>query len=291
MTLPDPAAVFAALRPRLVRIAYRMLGSVADAEDVVQDSYLRWQGQDHEAIESPEAWLVRTVSRRALDHLNAARHRRETYLGPWLPEPVIDPDDGAETADEVTLSLMLVLERLSPLERAAFLLHDVFDLGFDEIARIIEREPAACRQLASRARAHVRAARPRFPVSQEHGRKLAAAFVAASSTGDIPGLSRLLAADVVLYSDGGGKVAAALNPILGADHVGRFFAGIARKHGVPAPESIQYVTIDGLPGYVLLGEEGAVQAAALEVVDDRIVAIYAVRNPDKLRHLVLHASG
>ena len=160
-THADAAASFDPLRPRLVRVAYRMLGSVADAEDVVQDAFIRWMGADRAAVREPEAFLRRTVTRLSLDQLNSARRRRETYVGPWLPEPVLDEED---VDDDVTLPLMLALERLSPLERAAFLLHDVFGVGFEEIARTLDREPAACRQLAARARAHVRDARPRVRV-------------------------------------------------------------------------------------------------------------------------------
>lgn len=169
----DAAASFDPLRPRLTRIAYRMLGSVADAEDVVQDAFVRWMGADRAGIREPEAFLRRVVTRLCLDQLKSARARRETYVGPWLPEPVVEEEDDA---DDVTLPLMLALERLSPLERAAFLLHDVFGLGFDEIAETIGRDPAATRQLASRARTHVRAARPRFDVPKERGLEIAAAF-------------------------------------------------------------------------------------------------------------------
>ncbi|MBZ0209083.1 MAG: sigma-70 family RNA polymerase sigma factor, partial [Hyphomicrobium sp.] len=167
MSKEDAAAAFDPLRPRLIRIAYRMLGSVADAEDVVQESFLRWLDADREAVREPEAYLRRVVTRLCLDQLKSARHRRETYVGTWLPEPVVEASEDA--IDDVTLPLMLALERLSPLERAAFLLHDVFGLDFEEVAETIEREPAACRQLASRARGHVRSSRPRFDMPKERG--------------------------------------------------------------------------------------------------------------------------
>ena len=179
----DAAASFDPLRPRLVRTAYRMLGSMADAEDVVQEAFIRWMGADRTAVDLPEAWLRRTVMRLSLDVLKSARRRRETYIGPWLPEPVVEAE--AEPDDDVTLPLLLALERLSPLERAAFLLHDVFGAPFEDVAETLGRDEAAVRQLASRARTHVRAARPRFDVPREKGRQIAEAFFAASRSGDM----------------------------------------------------------------------------------------------------------
>src|SRR5512133_2954307 len=176
----DAAASFEPLRPKLMRVAYRMLGSVADAEDVLQEAFIRWMGADRSGVREPEAFLRRTVTRLCLDQLKSAQRRRETYVGPWLPDPVLEEEE----EEDVTLPLMLALERLSPLERAAFLLHDVFGLRFDEIAETIGREPATCRQLASRARTHVRAARPRFHMPKERGLEIAAAFFAASRSGD-----------------------------------------------------------------------------------------------------------
>jgi RNA polymerase sigma factor (sigma-70 family) len=184
----DAAATFDPLRPRLIRIAYRMLGSVADAEDAVQDTFLRWLDADRDAVLEPEAYLRRVVTRLCLDQLKSARRRRETYIGPWMPEPLVE--EGEDEVDDVTLPLMMALERLSPLERAAFLLHDVFGVGFEEIAETIGRDPAACRQLASRARSHVRAARPRFPLPKERGLEIAAAFFAASRSGDMGSCAR-----------------------------------------------------------------------------------------------------
>ena len=173
------AATFDPLRPALIRIAYRMLGSVADAEDVVQEAFLRWSSADREAVREPEAFLRRVVTRLCLDHLKSARHKREVYVGQWLPEPVVEENQ----VEDVTLPLLMALERLSPLERAAFLLHDVFDVSFEEIAETIGRDPAACRQLASRARTHVRAERPRFPMPKERGLQIAEAFFAATRQG------------------------------------------------------------------------------------------------------------
>lgn len=280
-TQPDAAEAFAPLRPRLTRVAYRMLGSVADAEDVVQEAFIRWLAADRAAVIEPEAFLRRTVTRLCLDQLKSARHRRESYVGEWLPEPVL-----AEEADEdVTLPLMLALERLSPLERAAFLLHDVFGVGFEEIGRTLERDPAACRQLAARARAHVREARPRFQVEKEHGLELAKAFFDASRSGDMSALGALLAADVSLHSDGGGKRPAATQPIWGFSHVMKVHKGLGvlfRKHGSTL---VRTGFINGLPGFVTREADGELQTTALEIENGKVAAIYVMRNPDKLRHL------
>src|SRR4051794_37776037 len=211
----NAAASFDPLRPKLMRVAYRMLGSVADAEDMVQEAFIRWMGADRGEVREPEAFLRRTITRLCLDQLKSARRQRETYIGPWLPDPVVEEDE----EEDVTLPLMLALERLSPLERAAFLLHDVFGLGFDEVAATIQRDAAACRQLAARARIHVREARPRFLVDKRSGLELAQAFFAASRNGDIKALAGMLAADVSVHADGGGKRTAALQPIAGFDAV------------------------------------------------------------------------
>lgn len=278
----DAAASFDPLRPRLTRIAYRMLGSVADAEDVVQDAFLRWMGADREAIREPEAFLRRVVTRLCLDQLKSARARRETYVGPWLPEPVVEEE--AE-ADDVTLPLMLALERLTPLERAAFLLHDVFGLPFDEIAETIGRDAAAARQLASRARTHVRAARPRFDMPKEKGLEIAAAFFHASRSGDMSALRGLLADDVSVYSDGGGKVHAGLRPILGIEDVMKLHGSLARFFAKEMSRVERWGMINGLPGFVTREPGGVLQTTALAIEDGKIIGIYIMRNPDKLRHL------
>lgn len=282
----DAAASFAPLRPRLLRVAYRMLGSISEAEDVVQDAYLRWHRADRSEVRDAAGFLTRTVTRLCLDVLKSARQRRETYVGPWLPEPIIAPEPEPD-GDDITLTLMLALERLSPLERAAFLLHDVFGVGFDEIATTLGRDAAACRQLAARARAHVRSERPRFPVSAEQGQAIAAAFFQASRSGDLGALTSLLADEVVFVSDGGGKRPAALNPVRGHDRVMRLLDGIARKTVAGASALLAVRVIDGLPGFVSREPDGLIQTTALEISGGRIVAIYVVRNPDKLRHLVL----
>lgn len=280
----DAAGTFAPLRPRLTRIAYRMLGSVAEAEDIVQDAYLRWHGTDRSAVSNPKAFLSKTVTRLCLDHLKSARVKRETYIGPWVPEPMIEPPETDE-ADDITLTLMMALERLSPLERAAFLLHDVFGQDFDDVAQAIDRDAAACRQLASRAREHVRAAKPRFPVSPSHGADIAKVFFKASRSGEVAPLQSLLAKDVILYSDGGGKRIAALNPIYGDMNVARFFAGIAQKTSITEPLIWRQTTVDGLPGIVVIENGEVMHTMALEIDDGRITAIYVVRNPDKLKHV------
>jgi RNA polymerase sigma-70 factor (ECF subfamily) len=278
----EAAATFEPLRPWLIRIAYRMLGSLSDAEDIVQDAFLRWNDADRSSIVRPDAWLRRVVMRLCLDHLKSARHRRETYTGPWLPEPIVE--DAYDEVEDVTLPLLLALERLSPLERAAFLLHDVFGLSFDEVADAIGRQPAACRQLAARARQHVRSARPRFRVDRERGLQIAKAFFTASRSGDLNALRSLLAADVVACADGGGRVTATPHPVEGVDAVLELHRALA-----PALASmsklVRFGFINGLPGFVSIEQGGVLQTTALEIEDDRVVAIYVVRNPEKLRQV------
>jgi RNA polymerase sigma-70 factor (ECF subfamily) len=276
------AATFDPLRPRLIRVAYRMLGSVADAEDMVQEAFLRWLHADRDTVREPEAFLRRVVTRLCLDHLKSARQRREAYVGPWLPEPVVEAE---EEIDDVTLPLMMALERLSPLERAAFLLHDVFGVSFEEIAETIGREPATCRQLASRARNNVRAARPRFQMPRERGLEIAAAFFTATRSGDMQELQSLLAEDVTVYADGGGKVPAIAEPVAGFDDVVRLFgslAGIFAKH---MSRLVRYGFINGLPGFVTIEQDNTLQTTALEIDNGKVAGIYVVRNPDKLAHL------
>jgi RNA polymerase sigma-70 factor (ECF subfamily) len=277
----DAADSFDPLRPKLMRVAYRMLGSVADAEDILQEAFIRWMGADRSEVREPEAFLRRTVTRLCLDQLKSARRQRETYVGFWLPEPVLEE----EQEEDVTLPLMLALERLSPLERAAFLLHDVFGLGFEEVAATIQRDAGACRQLAARARTHVREARPRFQVEKQRGLELATAFFTASRSGDMKALGAMLAADVSVYADGGGKRPAAMRPILGFDavmEVHESLAALFRKNGSTL---IRAGFINGLPGFLTLEADGELQTTALEIEDGKIAAIYVMRNPEKLRHL------
>jgi RNA polymerase sigma-70 factor (ECF subfamily) len=278
------AASFDALRPRLTRIAYRMLGSVADAEDIVQEAYLRWLATDRDSVREAEGFLRRVVTRLCLDLLKSARRRRETYVGPWLPEPVVETED-QDIDEDVTLPLMLALERLSPLERAAFLLHDVFGVDFDEVAATIKREPAAVRQLVSRARAHVRAERPRFPLEKAQGMQIANAFFAASRNGDMQKLQSLLASDVVIYADGGGKKPAAAAPIVGLEEVMKVHALLARVFAKTMSQIVRFGLVNGLPGFVTVENGDTLQTTALQIENGKVIAIYVVRNPDKLRHL------
>lgn len=280
-----PASLFEAHRSYLTRLAYRMLGSLSDAEDVVQDAWLRWHDSAPEALSNPRAWLGRVVTRLCLDLMKSARRRRENYVGAWLPEPLIEEIGGASHGDEgldVPYVLQLALERLSPLERAAFLLHDVFDLPFSEIADTLGRSEAACRQLVSRARRHARQDGPRHPLSPEEAKRYATAFFEAAHSTDPTALKGLLAQDAVLHGDGGGKANSVLNPIFGSEKIGRFFAGLARK-----PEQQSFVTryepvlINGMPGYVS-AETDTEQAVVLDIRDGQIQAIYVIRNPDKL---------
>ncbi|HYM02468.1 MAG TPA: sigma-70 family RNA polymerase sigma factor [Stellaceae bacterium] len=289
MTAPAAIDAFEAHRRHLMGLAYRMLGSLAEAEDVVQEAYLRWHGADRADVENPRAFLSKIVTRLCLDQLKSARRRHETYVGPWLPEPVLD--DGplaAETAGEyahdLSVALLLVLERLSPLERAAFLLHDVFDMEFAEIAQALGRGEAACRQLAARARQHVHEARPRFAASSAEGARLAEAFRLAASSGDAAALARLLAKDATLYTDGGGKRLAALNPIFGSDKIIRFLVGIAKK-GDAAAWHFRSAEINGAPGFVLAAPDGTVQTVSFDISAGRIAAVYMVLNPDKLQRV------
>ena len=277
----DAVGAFAPLRPKLTRVAYRMLGSVADAEDIVQEAFIRWMKVDRAEIREPEAFLRRTVTRLCLDLLKSARRKRETYIGPWLPEPIVEEDE----SEDVTLPLMLVLERLSPLERAAFLLHDVFGLEFEEVAAAIERDAAACRQLAHRARAHVREARPRFKGEKAQGLAIAEAFFAASRSGDMQSLGAMLAADVSLHADGGGKRPAAPAPIFGFDAVMQAQEYLAEIFKTNGSTLVRVGFVNGLPGIVTLESDGELQTTALDVEAGKIAAIYVVRNPEKLRHL------
>jgi RNA polymerase sigma-70 factor (ECF subfamily) len=274
-----------------------MLGSMAEAEDAVQEAYLRWHDADRARVENARAFLMTTTTRICLDVLKSARVRREEYVGPWLPDPVTDtaalaPDAQTELAEDLSVALLLALDRLSPLERAAFLLHDVFDYSFAQVADALGRNEAACRRLASRARTRVREARPAGAIparaassslDPRHA-QLLSAFIAASRSGDIATLSRMLASDARLVSDGGGKVPAALNVIEGADRVAALLAGVVRK-GWTDEMSVRFETINGLPGLILTGPRGLVQTSAFEIEGDVVKAIYVVRNPDKLRHL------
>jgi RNA polymerase sigma-70 factor (ECF subfamily) len=276
---------FEARRPRLTRLAYRMLGSVAEAEDAVQDAWLRFSRADAEEIADPTAWLVRTVTRICLDRLKSARARRETYIGPWLPEPLVEEisDDPVERAEEVSVAFLLALQRLSPLERAVFLLHDVFDQEYAQVAETLGKSEAACRQLAARARGHLKEARPRFKVSQDEAARLATAFMDAAWRNDTAALASMLTEDSVLISDGGGKRAAALRPIVGRDDILQFFRGLIWRHGAAViAGELRPARINGLPGAVLISPDGPQTFTFEPGEDGKLAAIYIMRNPDKL---------
>jgi RNA polymerase sigma-70 factor (ECF subfamily) len=286
-------AIFERHRARAFSVAYRIVGSVSDAEDVVQEAWLRWRGIDANTIRNPEAWLVTATARLAIDALRAARARRETYVGPWLPEPLVEaaadteptPEDRLALADDVSMALLHVLERLAPEERAAFLLHDAFDYDYGELAALLGKSEAACRQTVSRARRRVHDAHARFDTSAREHARLAAAFGAAISNADPQALIECFTEDVVFYSDGGGKAISALNPLHGPDHVARFLFGVLRK----AQGTLQArpVTVNGCPGFVLMTGEKLETVLTFGIADGRIAAIYAMRNPDKLARVML----
>lgn len=310
VTQDQLAAAFEEQRPYLRRIAYGTLGSFAEADDVVQDAWLRLQRTDAGQILDLRAWLTTVVGRLALDALGSARSRRERYVGPWLPEPLVedlgaadveltttasaasaelgqDPADRVALHERVTTALLVVLERLSPAERSAFVLHDVFGLPFGDVAEVVGRSPAAVRQLASRARRHVEAGTPRFPASPDEHARIVAAFAGAWQAGDVDGLLAVLDPDVVFTSDGGGKITAARKPLLGADRVVQTLLGfkrsaVARKLAPQAAPGL----VNGLPGFVLKDAEG-LSVFSCTIDGGRIVAIDVVRNPDKLGHVTV----
>jgi RNA polymerase sigma-70 factor (ECF subfamily) len=273
-------------RGRLLGLAYRMLGSRSDADDVVQDAYIRFAGAQD--VHNPEAFLVTVVTRLCLDRLRSAKAQREIYVGPWLPEPVFDAeglaaDTATELADDLSFALLLALDRLSPLERAAFLLHDVFDVPFSEIARMLDRTEAACRQLATRARRAVRDTRSAPVATPDSHARLLSAFSEAVASGDVSRLAGLLRADAVAVTDGGGRKTAALKEIMGADKVARFFIALAAKNA-GRDVRIQPTMINGTVGALLYMDGEVDHTLSMAIDGDQIAAIYIVRNPDKLRH-------
>ncbi|MFC7480689.1 RNA polymerase sigma factor SigJ [Luedemannella flava] len=289
MTPRDPeelAVAFAGQRPRLLRIAYATTGSLAEAEDCVQEAWLRLRGvADPAQIRDLGAWLATTVGRLALDALGSARVRRECYVGTWLPEPLVehdaDPADRVTLDESVSMALMVVLERLTPAQRTAFVLHDVFGVPFDEVAGIVGRTPAAVRQLAARARQDVAAGRPRVPATYAAQRDLVVAFAAACAEGDLDGLLSLLDPDVTLRGDGGGKVTALPHPVTGSRRVAAILLAIAQ----PAPTEVRLVTVNGAPGLVIRDHTGRPSVMAFTVDQGRVTAIDSVRNPEKLAFL------
>ncbi|MGK5684320.1 RNA polymerase sigma-70 factor [Actinoplanes sp. URMC 104] len=278
------ADVFAAHRRLLFAIAYRILGSATDAEDAVQETWLKWSAADRSRVADPRAYLARVVTHEAVDQLRSARRRRETYVGPWLPEPVpTSPEDG----DDVSTAMLVVLETLSSLERAVFVLREVFDFSYPEIAAAVERSEPAVRQAAHRAREHVRARRPRFPTDRRRQRDATERFLAAATGGDINSLMELLAPGVTLWTDGGGKVRHMRRPISGARRVAAWLAGVSRVpyEGVaPADMRAELVELNGGPGLVFTGAGRVISTLTFDFdAGGRITAVYNVANPDKLR--------
>lgn len=285
---PAETTFFAALRPRLFSIAYRMIGTRADAEDVVQDAWLRWHGADQSALQSAEAWLVTVTTRLAIDRLRARKIEREAYVGWWLPEPLVEldertPESAAELSSDVSVAFMWVLERLSPDERAAFLLRQVFDHDYAEIAAMLDKTEAACRQLVHRAQSHVRQERPRFDVSKDTHRDLLATFMQAASSGDRAAMKALMTDGVQLVADGGGKVNSFLHILHGRGRVAGVYWSL--EHQFPGKVSYRAALVNGEPG-LLRYVDGKIESAQSFIVDDgQIVAVFVMRNPDKLTAL------
>ena len=279
--------IFNEHRRLLFSLAYRMLGVVADAEDMVQETFLRWQAAGEEEIKAPRAYLSTITTNLCINYLQSARVKREEYIGPWLPEPLItdesqDPMRNANMADSLSMAFMILLESLTPLERACFLLREVFDYDYEEIARMTGKSEANCRQMVSRARLHIRERRPRFDVSNETRSRLTTQFMKACASGDLQGLMSLLAEDATLMSDGGGQVTAARKPIHGADHVARFLTGLVNKVG-PSHLTVRPVEVNGQPGFITYLYGRLQNVLALDIADNRIRGVYIVVNPDKLR--------
>jgi len=292
----DVSDLYETVRPLVFSIAYRMLGSASDAEDIVQEAFLRFHRESVKgtAIESPQAYLSAITTRLSIDHLRSARVRRERYAGTWLPEPLLtdaEPDamehaDTAETADSLSMAFLVLLESLTPVERAGFLLREVFDYGYDQIAAVVGKSEDNCRQIAVRARRQIDAKRPRFEASRKRRDELARRFFEAVTAQDAASLVDLLAADVVAYADGGGKAAAFPRPVHGRDRVARVLLGSAARGGRLAVRSMRAVAINGQPGALFLDPEGRpVAAVTLDIADDLVQTVRAISNPEKLRHL------
>ncbi|MCM3299615.1 RNA polymerase sigma-70 factor [Streptomyces pseudogriseolus] len=287
----DPGQrVFEEHRRLLFSVAYRLLGSAADAEDAVQDAWLKWSAADRSRVTDPKAYLTRIVSNVALERLRSARHKRELYVGPWLPEPILTESDTADAvvdAESVSTALLVVLETLSPLERAVFVLREVFGFGHAEIAEAVERSETAVRQAAHRARAHVRARRPRFTADRSRQREVTERFLAATAGGDVNALMELLSPDVTLWTDGGGKVRQALRPVVGAERVAAWFAalGTVTYQGVaPTDVRAELAEVNGGPGVVFRAPDRVIATLTFDFGGDgRITALHNVANPDKLR--------
>lgn len=293
VTTDTETDVFEEHRPVLLGVAYRMLGRVADAEDVVQEAWLRWSGADRSEVREPRGYLVRITTRLAIDRLRQVKARGETYVGPWLPEPYVtdfgdtvpDAAERAVLADSVSLAVLVVLESLSPLERAVFVLREAFGYPYADIATMLDRGESAVRQLGGRARKHVEERRPRYDVDPAQRRDLTERFLAASMDGDIEGLMSLLAPDVRLVGDSGGKAKAPVRVLETADKVGRFIAGVAGKGGGVPDLSFRFLEVNGGPALLMMSGDKPDSVLQLEVLDGRIQSVYIIRNPDKLRSL------
>lgn len=285
------AEQFTEYRSLLFAIAYRMLGSVMDAEDMVQETFIRCDQARTEDVQSPKAYLTSIVTRLCIDYLRSARVQRETYVGEWLPEPLIvdvgsDPDAMASLAESLSMAFLVMLERLSPVERAVFLLRKVFDYDYAEIAEMVDKSEANCRQIVARASQHVTEEKVRFDISRQESEALLQEFAQACLNGDVNGLMSVLSEDIVMYSDGGGKKSAALRPIYGADKASRFLLGTLRKIERLHPDyEFRFAQINGQPGVITYIDGGVDNTMIFEVVDSKIHRIYTVRNPDKLKHL------
>ncbi len=288
--MQNRTAIFNSAKPILFSIAYRMLGSVMDAEDLVQDTYLRWQEVPDVDVRSPQAYLITIVTRLAINKLRSAQRQRESYVGPWLPEPLVtdhvpDPSAAVELSESLSMAFLVLLERLSPIERAVFLLHEVFDFDYAEIARIVDKSEANCRQLMTRAKKHIGAPTARFERDPAQADRLMQRFTQAATAGDVDGLVAVLAEDITLWADGGGKIkGAALRPIQGPLSVARFVAGIMRRF-VPAERTMRPTEINGQPGFIVYVTGQPIATLILDIRAERIHAIYAIGNPDKLHGL------
>jgi RNA polymerase sigma-70 factor, ECF subfamily len=286
--MSNPEQLFQDERPRLARLAYRMLGSLVDADDVLQEAFLRFSRADRGGVNAPSAYLSSIVVRLCIDQRRVVDARKESYVGPWLPEPIVEsadanPANRLETSESVSLAFLVVLESLSPLERAAYLLRRVFDYDYEEIGTILDKSQQSCRQLVHRAENSIRERRPRFEPDPREAERITGAFLQACASGDLDGLVQLLSDDAVVYSDGGGKVPAARVPIVGVDRVARLFLGLAKR--ATAGWEARRVRVNGQPGVLILIAGQLEQVLTMEVVDGRIATIFVVRNPDKLANV------
>lgn len=286
--MPATSLDFNQYRPLLFSIAYRMLGSVMDAEDMVQEAYLRWQNAEADAVQSPKSYLTTVITRLCIDHLRSARVKREEYIGPWLPEPLVgqgppEGEDAAMLSESLSMAFLVLLESLSPTERAVFLLREVFDYDYAEIARIVGKSEANCRQMLQRGRQHIQSHRHRYDVDREQGQRLLAQFGQTLATGDMPSLLAMLSPNVTAWCDGGGKALAARNPIYGADRVARFLFGIASK--TPTDTTVRFADVNGQPGVIVYVNNLPYLVLLLDIVDGMIEGVRLVLNPDKLTHV------